>query len=101
PGLLLLNLALKLSWLGVNELAGDEPFTVHWSQQPFGVMLNMLREENNPPLYFLLIKWWSAIAPFEPAWLRVPSAVFSALTVWPLFLLTRRLSGSITALVAC
>jgi mannosyltransferase len=101
PGLLLLNLALKLAWLGVNELAGDEPFTVFWSQRTWDQMLRMLQEENNPPLYFLLIKGWSAIVPFEPAWLRVPSAVFSALTVWPLFLLTRRLVGPMTALTAC
>ena len=32
--LLLVNLALKLAWAGVNELAGDEPFTVYWSMRP-------------------------------------------------------------------
>lgn len=101
PGLLLLNLALKLSWLGVNELAGDEPFTVFWSQRSWDQLLPMFREENNPPLYFLLIKWWSAVVPFEPAWLRIPSALFSALTVWPLYLLARRLSGPFVALTAC
>lgn len=98
--LIAFNLVVKLLWLGVNELAHDEPFTVYWSQQPFDVFLNMLRTENNPPLYFLLIKAWSATAPFEVAWLRVPSALFSALTVWPLYLLARRLGGSRVALIA-
>ena len=98
--LIAFNLVLKLLWLDVNELAHDEPFTVYWSQQPLAAFWEMLRTENNPPLYFLLIKAWSAIVPFEASWLRVPSAVFSALAVWPLFLLARKLSGVRVALTA-
>ncbi|MBK8498532.1 MAG: glycosyltransferase family 39 protein [Flavobacteriales bacterium] len=98
--LIAFNLVVKLLWLGVNELAHDEPFTVYWSQQPLSAFGEMLRTENNPPLYFLLIKAWSAFVPFKAGWLRVPSAVFSALAVWPLFLLARRLAGVRCALVA-
>ena len=99
-GLVAVNLVLKLSWLGVNELAHDEPFTVFWSQRPWAELWAMFRTENNPPLYFLLIKVWSAVVPFEAAWLRVPSAVFSALAVWPLFLLGRHFGGRGAALLA-
>lgn len=98
--LLLLNLALKCSWLGVNVLFNDEPFTVYWSQQPLSALWPMLAAENNPPLYFLLIKCWSAFTPFEAAWLRVPAAVFSALVVWPLYLLAQRLGGRRSAIIA-
>lgn len=93
-------MALKLCWLGVNELAHDEPFTVFWSQRPLPELWAMFRTENNPPLYFLLIKAWSAVVPFEAAWLRVPSAMFSALAVWPLFLLGRHFGGRGAALLA-
>jgi hypothetical protein len=96
----LLNLALKLAWLGVNELAHDEPFTVFWSQATWERLGTMFRTENNPPLYFLLIKAWSALVPFEAAWLRFPSAVFSALAVWPLFLLARHLGSMRVAVLA-
>ncbi|QQR86967.1 MAG: glycosyltransferase family 39 protein [Flavobacteriales bacterium] len=99
--LLLLNGVLKLCWLGVNELSGDEPFTVFWSQQKTSDLLAMFRDENNPPLYFFLIKWWSAATPYEVPWLRVPSAVFSALAVWPLFLLARKHASLWTAAGAC
>ena len=98
--LLALNLLLKLLWLGVNELAHDEPFTVHWSQRPLTELWAMSRTENNPPLYFLLIKAWSAGVPFEAAWLRIPSALFSALAVWPLFLLARRYGERGAAILA-
>lgn len=99
-GALLLNLALKLAWLGVNELAHDEPFMVFWSQRPWPELWAMFRTENNPPLYFALIKGWSHCVPFEAAWLRVPSAVFSALVVWPLYRLAHRTGGRPTALLA-
>jgi len=94
------NLVVKLLWLGVNDLAHDEPFTVYWSQRPIPEFKAMLFAENNPPLHFLLTRWWSELVPFEAAWLRVPSAIFSALAVWPLFLTARKLSGSRTALIA-
>ncbi len=98
--LLIVNLALKLCWTGVNELAGDEPFTVYWSQRPLSELFGMLRTENNPPIYFLLMHGWGQLAPLDPGWLRVPSAVFSAITVWPLFLLGNRLGGRVVGITA-
>ncbi len=100
PALLVLNLALKLCWTGVNELSGDEPFTVYWAQRPLSELFGMLRTENNPPLYFLIMHGWSQLVPLDPGWLRVPSAVFSSLTVWPLFLLGNRLGGRVVGITA-
>lgn len=97
---MLLNLALKLAWTGVNELAGDEPFTAYWSLRPLGALFGMLHTENNPPLYFLVMHGWAKLVPLDPAWLRVPSAVFSSLTVWPLYLLGRRMGGVPAGLTA-
>ncbi len=100
PALLALGLGLKLTWLGVNELSGDEPFTVYWAQRPLADLFGMLRTENNPPLYFLLMHGWSLLVPLDPAWLRIPSAIFSVLTVWPLYLIGRRIGGTTTGLTA-
>lgn len=100
PALLILNLSLKLCWTGVNELAGDEPFTVYWAQRSLSELFGMLRTESNPPLYFLIMHGWSQLVPLDPGWLRVPSAVFSTLTVWPLFLLGNRLGGRAVGLTA-
>lgn len=100
PALVNANVVIKLLWLGRTELAHDEPFTVYWSQRTLAELWDMMQTENNPPLFFLLIKAWSAFVPFDAAWLRVPSALFSALAVWPLFLLAQRLGGIRVALVA-
>ena len=99
--LLATNALLKFSWMGVNDLSGDEPFTVYWSLQPITALFEMLRTENNPPLHFLLVKLWGSFTPLQETWLRIPSATFSILTVWPMFLLARRMSDRWVALVAC
>jgi len=98
--LVLANMALKLGWTGVNELAGDEPFTVYWALRPWSELFGMLRTENNPPLYFLVMHGWEKLVPLSAAWLRVPSALFSALTIWPLFLLGKRLGGITAGITA-
>ena len=99
PGFVLVNLVIKLLWLDRVGLVHDEPFTVYWSQRPLAELWAMLATENNPPLYFLLIKAWSALVPFEVSWLRVPSALCSAFTVWPLFLLAKRFGGMHAAVI--
>ena len=81
-------------------MGSDEPFTVFWSQRPWPELWAMFTSENNPPVYFVLIKLWSQLVPFEAAWLRVPSAVFGALTIWPLYLLAYRFGGRAAALLA-
>jgi len=99
-GLVAFNLVLKLLWLGRNELAHDEPFTVLMAQRDWADLFAVLRTENNPPLHFVITKLWSAIVPLDAAWLRVPSAVASALVVWPLMLLARTCSGWRVAIIA-
>ncbi|HMC96686.1 MAG TPA: glycosyltransferase family 39 protein, partial [Flavobacteriales bacterium] len=99
PALVLANAVIKLLWLGRNELAHDEPFTVAMAHRQFGDLFDALRQENNPPLHFLLMKTWCMIVPLDAAWLRLPSALFSALAVWPLFLLARAVGGNRVAVV--
>lgn len=98
--LILLSAALRLLFIDRGALAHDEPFTVYWAQRPLADLWRMLGSENNPPLHFLLVRGWSTLAPFEAAWLRVPSALASALAVWPLFLIAHRLSGLRAAVTA-
>ncbi len=98
--LLASSLVLKLLWTGTNALAHDEPFTVFWALQAWPDFLAMLRTENNPPLYFILMKAWAAVVPLEAAWLRIPSAIASSFVVLPLFLIGKRLGGTLAATAA-
>ncbi len=98
--LALFGLVVKLLWLDRTELAHDEPFTVYMALRTWPDLFNALHEENNPPLYFIIMKLWVSFTPLTTTWLRVPSAVFSALAVWPLFLLARSMAGIRVAIVA-
>jgi uncharacterized membrane protein len=98
--LVLLSMLLRLLFLDRGALAHDEPFTAYWSQQPLARFWAMLAEENNPPLHFLITRWWSMLVPFEASWLRVPSAISSGLVVWPLFLIAHHASGLRAATIA-
>jgi hypothetical protein len=100
PALVLANLAVKLLWLGRTELAHDEPFTVMAAHNRWEVLKVILWSENNPPLHFILTKLWSGLVPLDAAWLRVPSAIFSALVVWPLFRLGTAFGGIRVGVVA-
>ncbi|MCB0793614.1 MAG: hypothetical protein KDB88_02660 [Flavobacteriales bacterium] len=91
--LVLLNAVVRFLFIGLNELAHDEPFTVFQAHRSLTALWEMLRSENNPPLYFLLIKCWLPVAGHDAAWLRLPSAMASALTVWPLFLTAARMGN--------
>ncbi|MBK6754456.1 MAG: glycosyltransferase family 39 protein [Flavobacteriales bacterium] len=98
--LLLLCGVVRALFIGLNELAHDEPFTLYWAHRPLGELFAQLRTENNPPLHFLLVKVWLPIAGWDVTLLRMPSALFSALTVWPLFLLGRELGGRLVGFTA-
>ncbi|MBK7270073.1 MAG: glycosyltransferase family 39 protein [Flavobacteriales bacterium] len=98
--LLLLCGVVRALFIGLNELAHDEPFTLYWAHRPLGELFAQLRTENNPPLHFLLVKVWLPIAGSDVTLLRMPSAMFSALTVWPLFLLGREFGGRLVGFTA-
>ncbi|HEY0976802.1 MAG TPA: glycosyltransferase family 39 protein [Flavobacteriales bacterium] len=98
--LLLLALVVRCIGIGDEELGHDEPFTVYWSLRPLGELFAQLRNENNPPLYFLLMHVWERCVPLEEVWLRIPSAIAGACTVIPLYQLGRRLAGPVTGITA-
>ena len=95
-----ISLVLKLLWIGHNELAHDEPFTVLQAHRSLAGLFKILPEENNPPLHFILMQLWVKLVPPDAAWLRVPSAIFSALIIWPLFSIGRKLHGERVAWIA-
>ena len=93
--LLLLATALRFGGLGVQELSGDEAFSVLFSEQPpAGITAEILRVgEPHPPLYYLFLHGWMAVAGNSELAVRYPSAAASILAVVLIFALTRRIFG--------
>lgn len=98
--LVALALVVRSLFVGLVGLAHDEPFTVYWAHRPLAELFAQLRQENNPPLHFLLVKAVLPFAGHDVAWLRMPSVVASGLTAWPLFLIGRALGGRVTGFAA-
>lgn len=84
-GIVLLGFLLRLLHLGAQELWFDE--IVSFQRATWGNgLFDVLRLEDSPPLYFLLLRSWLLISGIDEAAVRLPSAVVGTLcvmaTIW-------------------
>ncbi len=83
-GIVVGALLLRLYHLGVQDLWVDEAFSWHMATTPNGLDLLLFR--STPPLHYLLIRGWVALAGQSEAMIRLPSAVagtlFVAAAIW-------------------
>jgi len=94
--LLLLISALLLP--GLNQaFRSDEVWSLHAVALPFSAMLEHLRADIHPPLYYVLLKPWTAVAGASEAAVRSLSVLLHLLAGLTIFLGTRRRLGSATA----
>lgn len=98
--MLALNLCLKALHLGSQDIALDEPFTLFWSQQPLSNILELAKNENNPPLHFLIEHFWIKLFGLGPVSVRFPSLLFSSLTAAILYWVIQRRMGWVAGLGA-
>lgn len=101
--LFLLNALIKLLYLDGRDIALDEPFTIYYSQQTLGEIIDMLHSENNPPLHFFLLHFWIKFFGIGAWSVRMPSLIFSALTAPVIYRIGQRFisarAGVIAALI--
>ncbi|GBL37611.1 hypothetical protein EMGBD1_12980 [Anaerolineaceae bacterium] len=81
-GILALAFGLRAFAVGRPALRGDEGFSVALAAKPVREMVAlMLQSEPNPPLYFVALKGWIAIAGSSELALRWPSVLAGAVLV--------------------
>ncbi|MCY3850971.1 MAG: glycosyltransferase family 39 protein [Acidimicrobiaceae bacterium] len=85
-----------LRFVAPSPLWLDEALSVNIAQLDFEQMVEALRHDGHPVLYYLLLGWWIDVVGDGDAAVRSLSAVFSLLTVWVLYRISRR-HGSTTA----
>src|SRR5579872_7458177 len=77
---LIVQSVLLTNSLGLLPMWNDELFTVQAAQKPVGAMVEMVRGDIHPPLYFLLAHYWIGLAPGNALiQLRLLSVVFTLL----------------------
>jgi mannosyltransferase len=98
---LLAALALRLYRIDAHGLWNDEGLTARYASQPLGELLATIAgHDPHPPLYYLLVAGWLPLTGPSDFAIRLPSALFGALTVAALYALGRRIGGRATAIVA-
>jgi 4-amino-4-deoxy-L-arabinose transferase-like glycosyltransferase len=83
-------LGLRLLFLGHQSLWMDEAFSVWMASQPLHTLLQVIRHDAHPPLYYTLLHFWMKYGHNE-AYLRIPSVFFGVLTTIILFFLANQL----------
>ncbi|MBN1887822.1 MAG: glycosyltransferase family 39 protein [Thermoflexales bacterium] len=93
-GLRVLLLDSKGMWL-------DETFSVWAASHRVGDMLQwIVKVDQHPPLYYLLLHYWIALNGDTPYDVRLLSALFGAGTIPIIYLIGKRMSGAIMGLAA-
>ncbi|MEZ4640839.1 MAG: glycosyltransferase family 39 protein, partial [Caldilineaceae bacterium] len=93
-GLRMLLLAQKGMWL-------DETFSVWMADRPIGEMMHwIVRIDQHPPLYYLLLHFWIALGDDTAYHVRLLSALFSVATIPVIYLIGKRLANASVALAA-
>lgn len=98
--ILLAATALRFVALGRQSLWTDELFSVYWAKAGAGFMLAHLRDETNPPLYYLMLEAWMLVFGDGEAVVRLLSALLSALTVPVVYLLGKNAFGRRAGVIA-
>ena len=91
--LLALALALRVYRLDRQSLWYDEAVTAQVVQQGLGDLARWTADDIQPPLYYLVVAGWTAVAGTSEWALRFPSVWFGVLMVALAYALGRRLFG--------
>ena len=79
--LIILNLILKSICLGDYNIDLDEPFSLYHANGDLKYLLELLKWENNPPLFFIILHFWIKIFGIGVISARFLPMIFSSLVV--------------------
>ncbi|MFH1523676.1 MAG: glycosyltransferase family 39 protein [Chloroflexota bacterium] len=92
---------LRVLLLGTKGMWLDETFSVWMASHGVVDMLQwIVRIDQHPPLYYLLLHYWIAINGDTPYYARLLSVLFGTGTIPIIYLIGKRISGALVGLVA-
>jgi 4-amino-4-deoxy-L-arabinose transferase-like glycosyltransferase len=82
--------ALRFHNIAATDIWVDEANSILTAKQPWSVILDMLKRDSSPPLFYFLLKPWMALVGDGPAAVRLPSTLFSLLLVAAVYIVGKR-----------
>jgi len=82
---IVVNLIIKSWYLLENPISFDEPFSIYHAQLDISSIIEQLSRGNNPPFYELFLHYWIKLFGNSPLSVRLPSLIFSSLTVFYIY----------------
>ena len=99
--LVLIKIGIGLLFISHHSIDLDEPFSIFHAQNNLGDLFGIFKNENNPPLHFLLLHFWEQAFGISPVAVRSLSLIFSVLTVVALFKIGLKFFSQQVALFTC
>ena len=97
----LIGVGLRALLLGTKGLWLDETFSVWLANQNVVDMLQwIVKIDQHPPLYYLLLHYWIALKGDTPHYVRLLSVLFGAGTIPIIYLIGKRMSNAMMGLAA-
>ncbi len=98
--LTLVGFGLRVQQLGFQPLWGDEGWSFYFAAQTLPTLLFLTAVDIHPPLYYILLKLWLALAGYGPESARFFSVMMGTMLIPATALLARRLLARRAVVVA-
>ena len=98
--LALVALGLRLARLSFQPLWWDEGWSVYFATSDFRTILELTAVDIHPPLYYLLLHYWTQFLGTSVVSIRLLSVVAGVATIPAIYLAGRRLAGASVGLLA-
>jgi uncharacterized membrane protein len=99
-GLVLISAGIRFYKIAAKDVWLDEANTVRIAEEPVGPMIDRLKLDSSPPLYYLMLHCWMKLFGQSETAIRGLSALLGVLLVAAVFLVARRLFNPGTGLLA-
>lgn len=95
-----LNIVIKYAFIDNRDIALDEPFSIYYGQMDLKSIIEMLYNENNPPLHFFILHFIIKLFGIGALSVRLPSLIFSAFTAVVIFKIGNKFFSQVTGICA-
>lgn len=99
--LLVLAFMLRFWYINTTSIGGDECFSLFISQYSISEIVNILSTGDNPPLWEILLHYWSHFFGNTVLAIRILPLLFNVLTVIPIYIIGKKYFTIRVSLVVC